>query len=108
MTCSIEGCYAKTFRRNLCRNHFYMWIDQTVTTPRFQERKTSVATPASTRGLRAHNTPPYNGPCRCDVPRPHRIPWFGCYECLNCGMPLPTERIIYDRATGSTVVRLLR
>ena len=89
MKCKVDGCYARPFNKNLCRNHYYSWDAQLPTTqPRQQKERNLRATPAA---FRAQSSLPYNGPCRCEQPNPQRIPMFNCYQCANCGMPL--ERI---------------
>lgn len=87
MTCSVSGCYAMTFRRNLCRNHFYMWSDQLETAAPGVVKGDLRGAPAPTRTRER-----YAGPCRCETPQPQPVIWWGCFECAACGMPIPTMK----------------
>jgi hypothetical protein len=90
MTCTVDGCYARTFRKNLCRNHFYMWSDHIPATASGSTERGLRATPTPTRPPASYGMPTYAGPCRCETPQPRFIPWFGGHECAACGMPIPS------------------
>jgi len=99
MTCSTPGCYAKAFRRNLCRNHFYMWDAALSKGSGLTRKESSDVTPTPTpkREWRYSPRKPW---CLCETPRPAVIALFSRIvldvepgpgtpvECNSCGMPI--------------------
>ena len=98
MTCSTPGCYAKAFRRNLCRNHFYMWESALSKGSGLTERSLSDVRPAPSS--RRYSNKPRKPWCLCETPRPAVIALFSRIvldvepgpgtpvECNSCGMPI--------------------
>ena len=80
MTCTVDGCYAMTFRRNLCRHHFYAWNDQLQTTAPRKRKETLRATPV----------PPSTWTYYCTCPAPIIMPTGlvpSAVQCQRCGKP---------------------
>jgi hypothetical protein len=113
VTCSTPGCYAKSFRRNLCRNHFYMWDAALTKGSGLTRKESSDVTPTPTsftlrRAYRETQPPAYDYRrakprkpwCLCETPRPTVIALFSRkvldveptpgtpVECATCSMPI--------------------
>ena len=92
MTCTVPGCFAKTFRRNLCRNHFYLWSDAGPSKPRHRDPDVPAAGPVPTRKETSAASPvPPSMVCRCAAPIIMPVdsifPFPGAMMCQRCGRP---------------------
>jgi hypothetical protein len=101
MKCSVDGCYAKTFRRGCCRNHFYMWDAVLTKGSGLTERSPSDVRPAPpSRPHRREYRVTEKRSCRCEDSNPTVLAWFSrrvldvapqpgsIVECGSCGMPI--------------------
>lgn len=93
MRCISDGCFAKVYQRNLCRNHYEMWRDQLPppTGPGTSRKGTPMSSPAPTsvdQRFVNHRDRHGSSVCVCVAPITTGVPPFpGALMCVRCFKP---------------------